>query len=229
MITAEEVKEYFEKIKNNPEEVDKFLNAIGVKEKEHFYPRVPSIFTIDWTGENKTFDTESEEEFIDKVIYLCKKYKLHFYYRTSYNDDGVSSTTEEASIRKTVESYLNTFFSSVHTALNMRGGLCKGNLIQYEVYGSNEYIDNFDKLNTIIRCKAPYIEGLSKSFVNNFSARLLLSGYSRDEFLQFIDSWQFSEEEFAFVDWLSYIYEAPCCYPHEAKPLAVLDWEGTAS
>jgi hypothetical protein len=223
MITAEEVKEYFDKIKDNPEEVNKFLMSIGVKEKETSYPRVPTVLTIDYMNNNETFETESANEFIDKIVYLCKKHKLHFYYRTSFNDDGVSSTNEESSIRNTVKSYLNTFFSSVHTALNIRGGLCKDNLIQYEVYGSNEYMDNYDRLNTAIRCRTPYIEGLSESFVNNFSAKLLLSGYDRDEFSKFIDACQFSEEEFAFVDWLSYIYEAPCCYPHEAKAMAVLD------
>lgn len=222
MITAEEVKEYFDKIKDNPEEVNKFLTSIGVKKDKPSYTRVPTVFTIDWVSKNKTFDTESEEEFIDKIVYLCKKHNYYFSYQTSCTASWVSSTFEEPSIRETVKSYINEFFSGVRTSLSIRGGLCNDNLIVYEVYASNEYTDNYDRLNTSLNA-TPHIEGLSYDFISTTIDKVILSGYTKEQLRTYIDNVRFTDEEYEFMEFLYSVYKAPCCYPHEAKPLAVLD------
>ena len=222
MITAEEVKECFDKIKDNPEEVNKFLISIGVKEKEHFYPRVPSVFFIDWVGNDRMFYMESEEEFIDKIVYLCKKHNYCFSYQINCTAPWVSSTSDESSIRETVKSYINEFFSGVRTSISIRGGLCNDNLIVYEVYARNEYADNYDRFGTALNA-APYIEGLSFDFINTTIDRVISSGYTKEQLYTYIDSVRFTDEEYEFMKFIYDVYEAPCCYPHEAKPLAVLD------
>lgn len=222
MITAEEVKEYFDKIKDNPEEVNKFLISIGVKEGKSSYPRVPSIFTVDWVSKNKTFDTDSEEEFVDKIICLCKKHNYYFSYQTSCTAPWVSSTSEEASIRETVKSYINEFFSGIRTSFNIRGGLCNEDLIIYEVYASNEYTDNYNRLCTNLNA-APHIEGLSYDFISTTIDKVIFSGYTKEQLYTYIDNVRFTDEEYKFMEFLYSVYEAPCCYPHEAKAMAVLD------
>ena len=222
MITAEEVKECFDKIKDNPEEVNKFLISIGVKEKEHFYPKVPSVFFIDFVGNNRMFYMESEEEFINKIVYLCKKHNYCFSYQTNYTAPWVSSTSEESSIRETVKSYINEFFSGVRTSLSIRGGFGDDDFIVYEVSARNEYADNYDRFSTALNA-ALYIEGLSSNFINTTIDRVIYSGYTKEQLRTYIDNVRFTDEEYEFMEFLYSVYKAPCCYPHEAKPLAVLD------
>jgi hypothetical protein len=224
MITAEEVKEYFDKIKDNPEEVNKFLTSIGVKEDKPSYPRVPSTFTIESVDYSYRFSTGDISLFTDEVVRLCNNHKHTFSYQTSCVVPWIDSTSEESSIRETVNAYINDFFSRTSTALNMRGGICKNNVIHCEVYASNEYTHNLDRFHKATRRKAVHIEGLSLDFVQTAIDKTVLSGYTKEQFRTYIDNSDFyTEVEQKFIEFLYSVYKAPCCYPHEAKATAVLD------
>lgn len=214
MITEDEIKLCIKELKNNPEKAQEFLKSIRITSEKHKYPSRFAIY-----NEKKKCHAHNdvmERKLETYILDLCKKCNGYLSYSKFEKGERVfydSGYTEE-SIRNTLSDWLDLFYFSASIAFSLELYICKSDIVQYTIYGRNDYSYNYEKFLEIIR-EYRNVDVVGKNKLYDYC---IYCGLSKEDFCKQIDRIVTDDILLqAFIKMLKREYPGACCYPHEVK------------